>query len=239
MHDRRVVPLSLLLAAALLLLPVASHAQSFNGSVSGTVLDPSGSAVPGVSLTLKNTGTGVELRRQSETSGSYAFRNLVPGTYELTGEIPGFQAYVRRGILVAPNGDVRLDVGLTLGGQTESVEVTGASAMQYDSGAHDLDLLGLSADGESDLEADVAVRGHQEAPAREGLEARDGRRQLVGAGDEVAEGVGAARLGRPAQLHAGARVLQDHLGPGDGSSGRIHNGSADGAVEALRMARDG
>ena len=135
MHDRRFNPLTLLLAAAVLLLPVAGYAQSFNGSVSGTILDPSGSPVPGVSLVLKNVGTGVELRRTSETSGAYAFRNLVPGTYELTGEIPGFEPYTRRGILVAPNGDIRLDVGLLLAGQTEQVEVVGASSMQYDSGS--------------------------------------------------------------------------------------------------------
>ena len=135
MHDRRFLPLTLLLAAAVLLLPVAGYAQSFNGSVSGTILDPSGSPVPGASLVLKNVGTGVELRRTSETTGSYAFRNLVPGTYELSAEIAGFQPFTRRGILVAPNGDVRLDVGLSLSGQTEQVEVVGASTMQYDSGS--------------------------------------------------------------------------------------------------------
>ena len=136
MHDRRFVPLTLLVVAlALLLLPAASHAQSFNGSISGTVADPSGAPVPGTEMVLKNTGTGVELRRTSETSGGYAFRNLLPGTYDLTATIPGFQAFARRGIAVAPNGDVRLDVGLSISGQTEQIEVVGASTMQYDSGA--------------------------------------------------------------------------------------------------------
>ena len=39
-------------------------------------------------MVLKNTGTGVELRRTSEASGAYAFRNLVPGTYDLTATSP-------------------------------------------------------------------------------------------------------------------------------------------------------
>jgi len=60
MHDRRFVPFTLLLAVVVLLLPVASHPQSFNGSVSGTVTDPSGSAVGGAEMVLKNTSTGVE-----------------------------------------------------------------------------------------------------------------------------------------------------------------------------------
>jgi hypothetical protein len=135
MHDRRFLPLSLLLAAVLLLLPVASHPQSMNGSVSGTVLDPTGSPVPGVSMTLKNVGTGRELRRTSETTGVYAFRNLVPGYYELAADIAGFQPFLRKGIQVALNGDVRLDVSLNLSGQTEQIEVVGASPMMYDSGS--------------------------------------------------------------------------------------------------------
>ena len=127
MHDRRVVPFSLLLAAALLLLPVASHAQSFNGSVSGTVEDPSGSPVPGADLVLKNTATGVELQRTSAADGGYAFRNLLPGSYELRATLAGFQQY-QAPVEVRLNSEVRLDVKLTLGAMTEQVEVVGAAS---------------------------------------------------------------------------------------------------------------
>jgi hypothetical protein len=136
MRHSRLFGLPLLPAlAALALVPAGLRAQSMNGSVAGTIFDPSGSAVPGVSLVLKNASTGVELRRISEPSGGYAFRNLVPGSYELGAEISGFQPFVRKGIVVALNGDVRLDITLALSGQTEQVEVVGASAMQYDSGS--------------------------------------------------------------------------------------------------------
>jgi hypothetical protein len=135
MHDRRVVYFSLLLAAAMLSWPVASHAQSFNGSVSGTVADSSGGPVAGASLVLKNNGTGLELRRTSEPNGAYAFRNLVPGYYQLSAEVTGFQDYLRKGIQVALNGDVRLDVALSIGGQAEQIDVIGASPLSYDSAA--------------------------------------------------------------------------------------------------------
>ncbi len=138
MQHRRYVPVTLLLAiVALLLLPVASHAQSFNGSISGTVADPSGSAVANAEMTLKNNATGVVLKRNSSADGGYAFRNLLPGSYDLTAGFAGFQPYARKGIAVAVNGDVRLDVGLTLGSQSEQIEVVGASTMQYDSGSHE------------------------------------------------------------------------------------------------------
>ena len=134
----RFVKMSLLLALlALALVPAALHAQSFNGSISGTVADPSGSPVANADMVLKNSATGVELKRASGADGTYAFRNLLPGTYEVTAAFAGFQPYTRKGIAVAPNGDVRLDVGLAISGQTEQVEVVGASALKYDSGSHE------------------------------------------------------------------------------------------------------
>ncbi|HVO09113.1 MAG TPA: carboxypeptidase regulatory-like domain-containing protein [Vicinamibacteria bacterium] len=138
MHDRRLIFLSLLLAAALLLLPVASQAQSFNGSVSGTVVDPSGSAIAAAQMTLKNTAAGVELKRTSEADGAYAFRNLVPGTYQLSVTFPGFQQY-QTSVDVRLNANVRLDVKLIVGAQTEKVEVVGA--------ASDLSYSGQREDG--------------------------------------------------------------------------------------------
>jgi hypothetical protein len=130
MHDRRVVTLTLLLAAALLFLPVASHAQSFNGSVSGTVLDPSGSPVPGAAMVLKNTATGVELQRISGPVGDYAFRNLLPGSYQLRVTMAGFQPY-HSDVEVRLSSDVRMDVKLGLSTQTEQVEVQAASDFNY------------------------------------------------------------------------------------------------------------
>jgi len=130
MHDRRFVPFTLLLAAALLLLPVASHPQSFNGSVSGTVSDPSGSVVPGAAMVLKNTATGAELQRSSDAEGRYAFRNLLPGSYELRVSLAGFQPY-QASVEVRLNSNVRMDVKLGLSTQTERVEVTAASDLNY------------------------------------------------------------------------------------------------------------
>jgi hypothetical protein len=130
MHDRRVVTLTLLLAATVLLLPVAGHSQSFNGSVSGTVSDPSGSPVPGAAMELRSKATGVALQRVSGAEGSYAFRNLLPGSYELKVTLAGFQPY-QAPVEVRMSSDVRLDVKLGLSGQTEQVEVTAASDFSY------------------------------------------------------------------------------------------------------------
>ena len=131
-------------------MPRASTALSAD-----TVTDPSGSPVPGAEMVLKNTATGVELERTSGADGGYAFRNLLPGTYELQVTLAGFQPYLRSGIEVRLNGDVRLDVSLTLGGQTEQVEVAAASALSYDSGSHE---DGIAPDTLQQLPLDVHVR---------------------------------------------------------------------------------
>ncbi|PYQ00650.1 MAG: hypothetical protein DMF82_21540, partial [Acidobacteria bacterium] len=89
------VPLTLLAFLAILF-PVRGHAQSFNGSISGKVLDSTGAVVAGAELVLKNAATGVELRRKSTDSGDYAFRNLVPGNYELRASSAGFKPHVQK-----------------------------------------------------------------------------------------------------------------------------------------------
>ena len=108
-----------LFALMTVLLPARMQAQSFNGSIAGKVTDTTGAVVAGADLTLKNVGGGVEIKRRSTDAGEYAFRNLVPGTYELRASSAGFRPFVQKSIEVTMNGDVRLDVALTVGGQTE------------------------------------------------------------------------------------------------------------------------
>ena len=133
----RIIAGTLLLTVAWLW-PVPGQSQSFNGSVSGTVRDPSGAIVAGAAMVLKNEATGVELTRTSTQEGEYAFRNLVPGSYELRVSGAGFQPFLRRNIEVSPNGNVRLDVALTLGALAEELEVVEeTSTLNYDNAAHE------------------------------------------------------------------------------------------------------
>src|SRR6185295_2438759 len=137
MQKCRIVPLSVFLAV-IALLPGLLWAQSFNGSISGTVKDPSGAIVKGAELVLKNQVAGVELRRTATDKGEYAFRNLVPGSYELRVTAPGFKPSMQKNVEVNLNADVRLDMNLGLGEQTDQVEVVAeTSTLNYDSGAHE------------------------------------------------------------------------------------------------------
>jgi len=93
------------------------------GSVDGTVKDPTGSAMPGVNITLKNVETGVSSTATTNETGYYFFRLVNPGTYEVSAEKTGFkrgtqQIPVRTGIRATA------DFSLEIGRVTESVSVT-------------------------------------------------------------------------------------------------------------------
>jgi hypothetical protein len=125
------------IVTSLLLLPAAGYTQSFSGSLGGTVIDPLGAGVPRAELALRNVATGVELHRSTADDGTYAFPIVVPGSYALHVTAPGFKPHRQAGVEVRLRSDVRMDVRLSLGPQTETIEVVGSSALLYNSGARE------------------------------------------------------------------------------------------------------
>src|SRR3954467_10602361 len=90
-----------LLALAVLMLPRSAAAQRTTGEIIGTVVDGSGSVLPGVTVTLRGPGVaGAPVSVTSET-GTYRFAVLPPGTYELEYTLAGFATLKRTGILVS------------------------------------------------------------------------------------------------------------------------------------------
>ncbi len=99
------------------------HAQSMNaGDISGVVRDTSGAALPDVTVTVLNKGTGVSKNITTNSDGLYDTSSIVPGTYELTFEKTGFQKLVRSNLTVSAK-NISLDVQLSVGAVTESVVV--------------------------------------------------------------------------------------------------------------------
>ncbi len=122
---RSVRVLAFLAAAILLLIPLHTAAQTFRGTILGTVTDQTGALVPGAKVTIRNVDTG--LTRQTETSenGSYAVPELPIGNYTVTVEKEGFQAAVISGVRVEVAGERRVDAELRPGDVTQRVEVVG------------------------------------------------------------------------------------------------------------------
>ena len=80
--------------AALILAPVLARPQSFNASISGSITDPSGAAVPGAEVTLRSVGTGATTKFITSADGLYHFGNLTQGAYDLTVSAKGFRDFL-------------------------------------------------------------------------------------------------------------------------------------------------
>jgi len=110
-----------------------SRAQSFNATISGTVADPSGAAIPKATITLKAVAETAVFKTTTGPDGLYRFPNLQQGAYELLVSAAGFRDYVQTGIAVNINESVRVDVNLQLGTATETVEVAAnASPLNFE-----------------------------------------------------------------------------------------------------------
>lgn len=114
---------------ALLLAPASVSAQALYGSIVGTVVDQSGASVPGAPVTATNAGTSAKHEAISDTSGNYAFRNLLPGTYDLGVTMQGFRELRQTGVRVQAGNPVRLELKIELGAMTEAVTVVAGSTL--------------------------------------------------------------------------------------------------------------
>jgi len=108
---------------------IAVFGQSPTGGVNGTVTDPSGSAVPEVNLRLINQATAIVSTARSNGSGVYAFVNVAPGTYRLQAEKTGFRIASTADFQVDVNATVTLNIPLSVGQVSETVQVTGEAPL--------------------------------------------------------------------------------------------------------------
>lgn len=106
------------------LLAVPAAAQTFRGSILGTVVDNSGAVVPGATVTAKNTSTGVTRTTTTDADGSFSISELPIGSYDLTVSRDGFQTAKVGDLEVEVSGERRVDVSLVPGAVSEEVEVT-------------------------------------------------------------------------------------------------------------------
>ncbi len=126
----QLVLLSLAIMLVTIIATQSAQAQVLYGSLVGRVEDPSGALLPGASVTVTNKDTGQQRETAADDSGSYAFRDLQAGVYDLKVMQSGFKSYVKAGLIVTINNVAREDVQLEVGGTAETVTVTATSLLQ-------------------------------------------------------------------------------------------------------------
>jgi len=101
-----------------------AYAQVAGATLSGTVKDASGAAVPNAQVSIKNFATGVTRGVTTDAAGFYTAPNLLPGSYEVTVSSPGFAAEVLSGITLTVGAQQVLNPTLRVGQVSEKVVVT-------------------------------------------------------------------------------------------------------------------
>jgi len=115
------------LALALLLtLPaLGAYAQYENGSLVGTIHDPSGAAIPNASVTVTDNATGIPTIVKSNSAGDYEVPSLRVGVYNIKASAPGFAPAEAKNITVSVAGRLRIDLTLKVGqADATTVEVS-------------------------------------------------------------------------------------------------------------------
>jgi trimeric autotransporter adhesin len=138
---RRVLQVVSALTAVLLVASTADlSAQSFQGGLRGAVRDAQG-VIPGVTVTLTNEATGVARDTVTNESGEYSFPAVDPGTYSVKAGVAGFKTFERRGIRIATQTFVTLDIALEVGALEETITVTADAPLIETSNASHADVL--------------------------------------------------------------------------------------------------
>ena len=123
-----------LVVSCIVLVSLPIWGQTFYGAIAGSVNDASNAAIGGATVALINNGTGDRRTVTTATDGGFRFVNLVPGSYRIEIEQPGFKRYTRSQITVEVESTVRVDVAMQVGDVTQAVEVTAdAPLMQTES----------------------------------------------------------------------------------------------------------
>ncbi len=126
-HRRGIRGLVLSLWMAVMVSGSLLHAQTFYGSISGVVQDPTGAVVPDVAVTVRESNTATEYKTVTNKGGSYHVSFLKPGEYTVQFEKEGFASYVTDNLNLVLNQELVIDERLHLGASSQIVTVTGTA----------------------------------------------------------------------------------------------------------------
>lgn len=107
----------------------ASHGQSPNGTISGTVFDPAGKVMPGVEVTVVNDATRAENFTRTNNDGVYVLANLPPGSYRLQVAKLGFKTLIKPDITLNVQDALAINFTLPVGAVAETITVEGGAPL--------------------------------------------------------------------------------------------------------------
>src|SRR5262249_9032797 len=119
---------SLVCLVAFVLIGANAFAQTETGRISGTVTDPQGAVIPGVSVSATSVSRGVKRDTITDPNGRYVLSNLTADTYEVNFQLVGFKGVTSR-VVVIVGGNMTADAKLEVGSVSERVTVTATTEL--------------------------------------------------------------------------------------------------------------
>src|SRR2546426_332534 len=174
MRGRMVLAFVVLAATSLI-------AQTFRGTILGTVTDPSGAVVAGAKVTAKNVNTGLERTTETSADGSYSVPELPIGGYTVTVTQGGFQTSSVTNVAVDVAAEKRVDVTLKAGQVTTTVEGSGEALPQGETPAT---ILPVDAIEETQIVSNFMPEYGRNAGAGINIVTKSGTNALHGSGIE-------------------------------------------------------
>jgi hypothetical protein len=115
----------LFIVSILVLSASSGSAQTFRGTILGTVTDTTGAVVPGAKITIRNVDTGLVRTTETQADGSYRMPELPIGTYDVAVEKSDFQTSITSNVKVDVSAERRVDTSLKPGAVKEQITVSG------------------------------------------------------------------------------------------------------------------
>ena len=119
-------------AAAVFVFCLPMFSQAAVGTILGGVFDSSGGAITGAKVTITDVARGTTRQLTTDASGQFTAPSLLSGTYTVRAEATGFQAFEQQNVVLEVAQDVRVDLRLTPGAQTQLEEQCRAAGIQAD-----------------------------------------------------------------------------------------------------------
>ncbi len=113
----------------ILLISLPAFSQASLGRILGTVTDQSGGSMAGATVTVLDVERGLKRTLSADEAGEFNAPNLTPGTYTVRAEAKGFKSSERQGILLETGKEIRVDLSLTPGEQSQTITVTSEAPM--------------------------------------------------------------------------------------------------------------
>jgi outer membrane receptor protein involved in Fe transport len=135
------VTVGLLFAVCVLMSSPVAYGQAVYGSIFGSVVDTTGAAVPGATITVVDEGKGTSVTTTSNASGEFTVEHLIPDLYDVTVAAQGFKGFSQKGIQLFADTSTKVVASMTVGGSDQTVEVDADSVPQLKTDRADVSTI--------------------------------------------------------------------------------------------------